>query len=141
MEILRHLESCLPPKTTNAEMEQWNLKLCLHDTQSVRWLDTAQRRFLSSSVDDDAACAFQLMHCDFPNHKDKSEELAGHVDETMTPSFIIVQSVTTNHTNDLRQCRGLGQTGNWNEWQMLSPVSPFRERRMREKETYEFKRN
>ena len=74
--------------------------------QSLRGLDTAQRRFLSSRVDQDAACAFQLTDCDFPNRKDKLEGLAGHFNETMAPSFYfytIVQALTANHTNDLRQ--------------------------------------
>lgn len=39
---------------------------------------------------------------------DKLEVLAGHFNETMTPTFYIYtteQAVTTNHTNDLRLAR------------------------------------
>jgi len=77
--------------------------------QPLRWLDTGQRRLLSSCAGQDTAGASQLMDCDFPNPKDNLEGLAGHVGETMPPPFYFytaVQAVTTNHTNDLRQPRG-----------------------------------
>lgn len=105
IEVLRHLWSQLPPKTTDDEMEEWNLNFCLHNTQSLWWLDTDQRGFLISCVDQVTARTFQHTNCDFADCKDKLEVLAGHFNEMMTPSFYIytiVQAVTTNHTNDLR---------------------------------------
>lgn len=68
-------------------MEELNLKLCLNDMQLLGWLDTSQRRILSSCVDQGAACAFQLLDCDFPNHKDELEGLADHFNEAMTLLF------------------------------------------------------
>lgn len=105
MEVLRHMWSQLPPKTTDDEMEEWNLNLCLHNMQPLCWLDTDQRRFPFSCVDQVTACAFQHVNCDCADCKDKLEVLAGHFNETMTPSFYIytiVQALTTNHTNGLR---------------------------------------
>lgn len=69
MEVLRHLWSQLLLKATDDEMEEWNLNLCLHNMQSLHWLDTYQRWFLSSCVDQVTARAFQHASCDFADCK------------------------------------------------------------------------